>query len=61
MPKVKLAEWCDRWKHGDPGDKDFFSITVGEEKEVTDEVFYLSCGRLVKVGEPDVKKSKKQP
>jgi len=61
MVKVKLASWCDRWKHGNIEDKDFFSIAGSEEKETTDEILALSMGRLVKVGEPDVKKSKKQP
>lgn len=61
MPKVKLAEWADRWKHGDPGDKDFFSITSGEEKEATDDILALSMGRLVKISETaqHVEKSKK--
>lgn len=59
MPKVKLAEWCDRWKYGNIDDKDFFSIATGEEKETTDEIVMLSMGRLVKTGEEDVKKSKK--
>jgi len=59
MAKVRLAEWCDRWKHGDPQDKDFFSIAGTEEKETTDEILVLSMGRLVKVSELDVKKSKK--
>jgi len=64
MVKVKLAEWMDRWKHGDTGDKDFFSISGTETKETTDEILALSMGRLVEVKEkaketPDVKKSKK--
>ena len=61
MAKVRLAEWCDRWKHGSIDDKDFFSIAGVEEKETTDEILALSMGRLVKVSELDVKKSKKQP
>jgi len=62
MSKVKLAEWCDRWKHGSIDDKDFFSIAAGEEKEATDDIVALSMGRLIKVSESlDVKKSKKQP
>jgi len=51
MPKVKLAEWIDRWKHGNAEDKDYFSISSGEEKETTDEIFSLSMGRLVKINE----------
>lgn len=62
MVKVKLVEWCDRWKHGDPSDKDFFSIASGEEKETTDDILALSMGRLVKTDEAKhVEKSKKQP
>ena len=62
MVKVKLAEWADRWKHGDASDKDFFSIASGEEKETTDEIVGLSMGRLVKIDEArHVEKSKKQP
>jgi len=61
MVKVKLAEWADRWKHGDPESKDFFSIAGTEEKDTTDEILGLSMGRLVKVEKADVAKSKKQP
>lgn len=60
MVKVKLAEWCDRWKYGNAEDKDYFSIARGEEKDTTDTILELSMGRLVKIsGEPDAKKSKK--
>jgi hypothetical protein len=68
MPKVKLAEWCDRWKHGNPEESDFFSITGSEEKEASDEMIMLAMGRLVRVDggqiippvKKNVEKGKKQ-
>ena len=49
MVKVMLASWCDRWKYGNMGDKDYFCIRTGEMKECSDEILALSMGRLVKI------------
>jgi len=51
--KVKLVDWCDRWKHGNITDTDYFSIAGTEEKDASEEIVSLSMGRLVEIPEDD--------
>jgi hypothetical protein len=57
MPKVMLASWCDRWKHGNLGDKDFFSIRTGEMKDTSEEMIALAMGRLVMIDDDQTRET----